>query len=82
MPCSLPDEDVTREMEFHEILIKIAWYDIQLSLEIWSWCLQEFLPYIQYDDHADDALSMDVIDICYSFPDGYTTKLAHYMEGN
>lgn len=28
MPCSLPDEDVTREMEFHEILIKIAWYDI------------------------------------------------------
>lgn len=82
LPCSLPDEDAKREMEFPEILIKIARYDIQLSFEIWSWCLQEFLPYIQYDDHAGDALSMDVIDRCYSFPDGYTTKLVHYMEEN
>lgn len=82
LPCSLPDEDATREMEFPEILLKIAWYDIQLSFEIWSWCLREFLPYIQYDDYAGDAMSMDVIDSRYSFPDGYTIKLVHYMEEN
>lgn len=82
LPCSLPDEDATREMEFPEILLKIAWYDIQLSFETWSWCLREFLPYIQYDDYAGDAMSMDVIDSRYSFPDGYTIKLVHYMEEN
>lgn len=82
LPCSLPDEDAEREMEFPEILIKIAWYDIPLSYEIWSWCLKEFLPYIQYDDHAGDAMSMDVIDSRYSLPDGYIIKLVHYMEEN
>lgn len=82
LPCSLPEEDAAREMEFSEIMIKIARYDITLSFEIWAWCLQQFLPYIQYDDYAGDALSMDVIDNLYSFPSEYKTQLIYYMEEN
>ena len=82
LPCSLPEEDATREIEFFEIMTKLARYDMRLSFEIWSWCLQQFLPYIQYDDHAGDALSMDVICSLYNFPDGYITQLIYYMEEN
>ena len=82
LPCSLPEEEETREMEFAEIMVKIARYDIPLSLEIWAWCLQQFLPYVKYDDYADNDLSMEVIDRYYSFPDGYIAKLVHYMDEN
>lgn len=78
LPCSLPDEDAAREMELHDILAKIARHSVPLSFEIWSWCLREFLPYIQYDDYAGDAMSMDVINSRYSFPDSYIIKLVHY----
>ena len=63
-------------------MVKIARYDIPLSLEIWSWCLQQFLPYAEYDDYAGNDLSVEVIDRYYSFPDGYIAKLVHYMDGN
>lgn len=36
LPCSLPEEEETREMEFVEVMVKIARYDIPLSFEIWS----------------------------------------------
>lgn len=82
MPCSLPEEKETREMEFAEILIKITRYDIPLSLDIWAWCLQQFLPYAEYDDYAVNDLSVEVIDRYYSFPDEYIEKLVHYMDEN
>lgn len=83
LPCSLPEEEETREMEFAEIMVKIARYDIPLSLEIWSWCLKQFLPYAEYDDDdAGNDLSVEVINRYYSFPDGYIAKLVHYMDEN
>lgn len=82
LPCSLPEEEETRKMEFAEIMVKIARYDIPLSLEIWSWCLQQFLPYAEYDDYAGNDLSVEVIDRYYSFLDGYIEKLVHYMDEN
>ena len=39
LPCSLPEEEEAREMEFAEIMVKVARYDVPLSLEIWAWCL-------------------------------------------
>ena len=82
IPCSLPDEDETREMEFSQILCKIAKRDVPLSFEIWSWCLEKFLPYSEYDDFCGNDLCVEVIDDLYSFPDGYKTKLVHYMSDN
>lgn len=82
IPCSLPDEDETREMEFSQILCKIAKRDVPLSFEIWSWCLEKFLPYSEYDDFCGNDLCVEVIDDLYSFPDGYKIKLVHYMSDN
>jgi hypothetical protein len=63
----LPDEDETREMEFSQILCKIAKRDVPLSFEIWSWCLEKFLPYSEYDDFCGNDLCVEVIDDLYSF---------------
>ena len=82
IPCSLPDEDETREMEFSQILCKIAKRDVPLSFEIWSWCSEKFLPYSEYDDFCGNDLCVEVIDDLYSFPDGYKIKLVHYMSDN
>lgn len=82
LPCSLPDEDEIRELEFHEVLCKISRYDIPLSFEIWNWCLETFLPFAMYDDSCGNDLSTEVIDDLYDFPDGYKTKLIQYMSEN
>lgn len=82
VPCSLPDEDETRKLEFYEVLCKIAKYDVPLSFEVWSWCMEQFLPYAEYDDRCGNDLSAEVIDELYSFPDDYITKLVHHMSDN
>lgn len=82
LPCSLPDEDETREMYFPQIICKIAKRDIPLSFEVWSWCMERFLPYAEYDDCCGNDLSVGVIYYLYKFPDDYITKLVHYMSEN
>lgn len=82
LPCSLPDEDESRQIELPAILGKIAKRDIQLSFEIWNWCLEQFLPYADYADGAAWELSGEVLDgLCY-FPDKIEMPLVDYMEGN
>lgn len=80
IPCSLPDEDETREIAFYEVLCKIAKRDVPLSFNIWDWCLKQFLPYGEYDEFCGNDLSIEVFDYLFSFPDGYKTKLVHYMD--
>lgn len=71
LPCSLPDEDESREMELPQILCKIAKRDIPLSFEIWHWCLKQFLPYAQYDASSASDMSTEVIDYLFmNFPMG------------
>ena len=82
LPCSLPDEDEKSEMWLPQILCKIAKRDIPLSLEIWHWCLKQFLPYSQYDKSSARAMSTGVIDYLYKFPDEYMAKLVHYIDEN
>lgn len=82
IPCALPREDESRNMEFPEILCIIAKQDIPLSFEVWAWGLEQFLPYAGYDDSCGNDLSVEVFDNLYSFPEGYLTKLVHYMSEN
>lgn len=80
LPVSLPDEDEYREYELSEALCKIAKRNIMLSFEVWKWVLTTFLPYIQYADGSLSELTSSVIDDLYSFPEGYRTELARYMD--
>lgn len=82
IPCCLPDEDETPEMNFFDIIRKIAKRNISLSLEIWSWCLEQFLPYEKYDRFCKYHLISEVLYKMYKLPDGYQTKMIHFMSGN
>lgn len=82
LPCSLPNEYESREMEFCQILAKIARWDIPLTFEIWSWCIEQFLPYAQYDYFCKRDLCTTIISEFYKFSDDYPTKLIHYMDEN
>ncbi len=80
LPVSLPDEDETRELELYRALCKIAERDVPLSLEVWSWTLEQFLPYAEYDGRAQHDLTRAVIKAWGVFPDDYMVALAHYMD--
>lgn len=79
LPCSLPSEDESRKIEFHEMLCRIAKYHIDLSFEVWKWCLTEFMPYAQYDDEAEESMTSDVLYHLYRFPKTYRARLLEQM---
>ena len=80
LPISLPDEDETREFEFYQTICKIAKKNASLSFEVWSWTLEQFLPYAKYDAYTQENLTSDVISELYSFPDNYMVELVRYMD--
>lgn len=82
LPISLPDEDETREIELSQILCKIAKRDIPLSFEIWSWCMEQFMPYAEFEVFGVTELTSYVLDRLYEFPKKYREKLVHYIEEN
>ena len=80
IPCALPDETVEREMEFVQILKKLARRDMKLSLQVWDWCLKNFLPFSIYDDYCERNLCKDVILELHDFPEGFTEQLVCYLK--
>lgn len=79
LPISLPDEDETSEYGIHEILSKIAKKDIDLSLKVWAWLIENFLPYAHYSSWAKKELTFYVFDYIRDFPDKFTPALVHYL---
>lgn len=80
VPCTLPEETTKREIRLDEILRKIARYDEDLSIRIWDWCIDHFLPYKEYDYLASDELGENVLLELYEFPKGFTEKLVCYLK--
>ena len=80
IPCALPDETVEREIEFVQILKKLARRDMKLSLQVWDWCLKNFLPFSIYDDYCERNLCKDVILELCDFPEGFTEQLVCYLK--
>lgn len=82
LPISLPDEDETPEYGIHEILSKIAKKDIALSLKVWAWLVENFLPYAHYSHHAKRELTIYVFNYIRDFPDKFIQALVHYLNDN
>ena len=80
VPCTLPEETTKREIRLDEILRKIARYDADLSIRIWDWCIDHFLPYKEYDYLASDELGENVLLELHEFPKGFTEKLVRYLK--
>lgn len=80
LPVFLPNEDEQRKRDFHQVLLTIARKDIPLSLEVWRWCLEQFMPYQQYDGCAVSDMTSAVIDQFPCFPKGYMLAFLRAMD--
>ena len=79
LPCTFTDEDLSQRTKFYRVLLKISKKDIPLSLEVWSWCLDHFLPFSHYGDAQEDDMSEAVIDKLHDFSGKFRKKLICYM---
>ncbi|WMJ22901.1 hypothetical protein RBG61_13050 [Paludicola sp. MB14-C6] len=79
LPITLPDEDETREFGFSEMLQKIAKKDTTLCLEVWEWCLEQFLPYAGHDILSKEELTNVSIDYLSDFSNEFMVVLIKYM---
>lgn len=82
LPITLPDEDEKREYFFRDILKKLARKDMSLCFEVWSWCLDNFLKYSEYDVFSEETLTNRIIDDLYDFPDEFEPALVKYLSSH
>lgn len=82
LPITLLDEDEKREYFFRDILKKLARKDIPLCFEVWSWCLDNFLKYSEYDSFSKATLTNRIIDDLYDFPDEFEPALIKYLSSH
>lgn len=59
--CPLPEEFDKREISFKNIMLKLIQMDRPLSLKVWDWCLDAFMPYMDYEFMPEDYIT-DIVD--------------------
>lgn len=79
LPINLSDEDEVSECDFDEMIYLIAEENTSLSLEVWDWCLEQFLPYAQYGNMVAESMTNYVINRLDDFPVSYVAELVRYM---
>lgn len=82
LPVSLPDEDETPEYSITQIITKISKKDVDLSLQVWVWLVENFLPYARFTACGQEELTFNIIDDFYDMPDKFKPALAHYLNDN
>ncbi|MCC8073117.1 MAG: hypothetical protein LIO62_03200 [Clostridiales bacterium] len=82
LPVSLPQEDERRETEFIEVLVAIAKKDVPLCIKVWSWCIDEFLDYAEYEPQSRGDLTSMPINLNNYFPENFIFELIKYMSDN
>lgn len=79
IPVTLPDEDEAREFSLYEILIKIHKKDVQLALNIWEWCVNQFLPYSDYSSFGKQEMTNRMLDGLYDFTDQFKKAFREHL---
>lgn len=83
IPVDFPDEDEWTEINFFYMIQSISQKSIPLSLEIWNWCVYNFMPYIEFAHGFDEELlTSTIIDHLYEMPEGFLRGLVRYIDEN
>ncbi len=84
--CPLPEEFDEQRISFEDIMLKLIQADRPLSLKVWDWCLEVFMPYVDYDFMADYQLSTYLLKSFSTYngalPEDYITDVVDYMAEN
>ena len=52
LPIDVPDEDDEVKNFFPDFFMELAEEDVNLAIDVWAWCIQEFGAYQMYMDNA------------------------------
>ncbi len=84
--CPLPEEFDEQKISFQDIMLRLIQADRPLSLKVWDWCLEVFLPYMNYDFRPDYQLSTNLLKSFSTYngalPEDYITDIVDYMAEN
>lgn len=80
LQITLPDEDEESEFSLAGVLVKIARKDKKQAINVWRWCIEQFLPYEKYSPDSREILTNDMVQkITYLFPDDFIETVAAYL---
>ena len=78
LPFSIPDEKDGVETHFETLLQDLIENNPHQAMEIWDWCLDQFMPYIQYAEYKNDLTHAILLDTS-NFIDDFTNHIVSYM---
>lgn len=81
LPFDIPDEWDGGVTSFETLLQDLAEHDANFALEIWEWCLDTFMPDIQYEGYKNDLTHNILLDIG-NFIDEFPACIVNYMVKN
>ncbi len=79
LPITLPDEDETSEISLGDILQKLQKKDVALTLKVWEWCMEQFLPYGDYTFYGREAMTNGLLDELDGFPDKFRKAFREHL---
>ncbi len=78
LPFEIPDEYDSIQTSFEELLRHLAENDLEKAMVIWEWCLDTFMPYIEYGEHHNDLTSHILLDL-NEFVEEFPAHIVNYM---
>jgi len=81
LPCSFPDEDEAPKTWLEGLLGRVARRDTRLAIEVWAWCVKEFMPYLEYSPY-ESILHNDVLCNAAGYSKSFMSELIEYFESH
>ena len=78
LPFEIPDEKDEIETYFETLLQDLVEDNTEYAMKIWEWCIDTFLPYIQYADYKNDLTHAILLDI-NNFIDEFPQVIVNHM---
>lgn len=79
LPIDFPNEDDVRETSFEDMLKHLYNVDKTLTLKVWDWCTEVFLPYSEYDEYCKYTLTFNSLYRIFVFSDTFKPELIKYI---
>ena len=81
LPFEIADEKDEIETDFETLLQDLVEDNSEYAMEIWEWCIDTFLPYIQYADYKNDLTHAILLDI-NNFVEEFPSVIVNHMVNN
>ena len=78
LPFEIPDETDSIETYFETLLQDLVEHNVVQAMCIWEWCLDTFMPYIQYEDYKNNLTHGILLDMG-NFIDEFPSHIVDYM---